>query len=90
MGDRHDPEDNTLYGSDHYPLVAEFEFTLFPKGHVLYWKRGIINEAKTNWKSNKPKAANFNRILVAKSKFIMGFPEFADLSSEINLNVSLA
>jgi len=27
MGDRHDPEDNTLYGSDHYPLVAEFEIT---------------------------------------------------------------
>jgi endonuclease/exonuclease/phosphatase family metal-dependent hydrolase len=25
MGERHDPEDNTLYGSDHYPLMAEFE-----------------------------------------------------------------
>ena len=28
MGDEHAPGDNTLYGSDHYPLVAEFEFTL--------------------------------------------------------------
>jgi hypothetical protein len=24
MGDKHDPLDNTIYGSDHYPLVAEF------------------------------------------------------------------
>lgn len=34
MGDRHDPNDLTLYGSDHYPLVAEFEFTLLPKSHI--------------------------------------------------------
>jgi endonuclease/exonuclease/phosphatase (EEP) superfamily protein YafD len=25
MGDSHDPADHTIYGSDHYPLVAEFE-----------------------------------------------------------------
>ena len=28
MGDKHDPSDHTIYGSDHYPLVAEFEITL--------------------------------------------------------------
>jgi endonuclease/exonuclease/phosphatase family metal-dependent hydrolase len=28
MGDRHAPEDNTLYGSDHFPLIADFEFTI--------------------------------------------------------------
>jgi len=28
MGDSHDPEDHTLYGSDHFPIVAEFEISL--------------------------------------------------------------
>ena len=28
MGDKHDLKDPTIYGSDHYPLVAEFEISL--------------------------------------------------------------
>lgn len=28
MGDKHDTADHTIYGSDHYPLIADFEFTL--------------------------------------------------------------
>ena len=28
MGDKHEAGDNTLYGSDHYPLVADFEISL--------------------------------------------------------------
>jgi hypothetical protein len=27
MGHSHDPKDSTLYGSDHFPLVAEFEIS---------------------------------------------------------------
>ena len=28
MGEKHEIGDDTLYGSDHYPLIADFEFTL--------------------------------------------------------------
>lgn len=28
MGDSHDPNDHTIYGSDHLPLTAEFEIVL--------------------------------------------------------------
>lgn len=28
MGDAHDPEDHTIYGSDHLPLVAEFDLKI--------------------------------------------------------------
>lgn len=29
MGERHEPSDSTIYGSDHFPLVANFEFASF-------------------------------------------------------------
>ena len=28
MGDSHLPSDHTIYGSDHFPLIAEFEFKM--------------------------------------------------------------